>query len=146
MQRGPACLQGRPLRATLNGGVAPSAASASEARSPFMNRITFTLPDVGLREIRGMVYVADGFLVLKIQNALLGMLDTEKEIVRIEPGALEDLRIKRGLFVDRLVLQPRRMDLLDLIPGEHRVAVQLRVWRKYRRELERLIEEFEALS
>lgn len=110
-----------------------------------MTRITFTLPDVGLREIRGMVYVADGYLVLTIKNALLGMLDVDEEVVKIEPGALEDIWIKRGLFRDRLVLQPKGMELLDLIPGEHRVAVKLRVWRTYRQELERLIEEYEAL-
>lgn len=111
-----------------------------------MNRITFTLPDVGLREIRGMVYVADGYLVLKVQNALLDELDVEKDIVKIEPTALADVWIKRGLLRDRLVLEPKRRELLDLIPGEHRNALELRIWRKYRDDLIRLVEEYQELG
>lgn len=108
-----------------------------------MNRLAFTLPDVGLREIKGFVYVDDGYLVLEVQNALLGVLDVEKERIKVEPNALEDLHIKRGLIKDRLVLKPKRVDLLDLVPGDHRVAVELRIWRKHRDDLEALVEESE---
>ena len=111
-----------------------------------MNRLAFTLPEVGLREVKGFVYVDDGYLVLEIQNALLGVLDVDKELIKIKPNALADLRIKRGLFVDRLVLMPKRPELLTLVPGDHRKTVDLRVWRKYRGELEDLIEDFEALK
>jgi hypothetical protein len=111
-----------------------------------MNRVAFTLPDVGLREIKGMAYVDDGWLVLKVQDGLLGVLDVEKKEVRIEPAALEDIRIRRGLLYDKLVLTPRRVDLLDAIPGEHRVSVDLSVWRRHRRDLERLLDELLALA
>lgn len=110
-----------------------------------MNRVAFTLPDVGLREVRGLVYIEEGYLVLQIKNALLGVLDAEKDTFKIEPGALEEVRIKRGFFKDRLVLTPKKADLLDAVPGEHRSAVELRVWRKYRQDLERLVEEFDEL-
>lgn len=92
-----------------------------------------------------MVYVADGYLVLKIQNAFLGEFDVEKEVVKIEAAALKDVWIKKGLFRDRLVLEPKRMELLDLIPGEHRTALELRVWRRYRDDLVRLVEEYEEV-
>lgn len=93
-----------------------------------------------------MAYVEDGFFVLKIQDSLLGMLDAETDILKIEPGALKKVYIKRGLIGDRLVLEPRRAELLDAIPGEHTVAVELRVRRKYRQELEALVDAFDTLT
>lgn len=110
-----------------------------------MIRIPFTLPDVGLREIRGLVYLDEGFLVLRMQNALLGVLDTEQDTFKIEPRALAEIRIRRGLLRDRLVIAPKRMELLDLVPGEHLSSVELRVWRKYRPELQRLVAACEQL-
>jgi hypothetical protein len=110
-----------------------------------MNRIPFTLPDVGLREIRGLVYLEDGFLVLRIKNAVLGLADEKRDMIKIEPKALRDVRIERGLFRDRLVIRPRRADLLDAVPGEHPSAVTLRVGRKHRAALMRLVDEFETL-
>jgi len=111
-----------------------------------MTRIAFTLPDVGLREIKGMAYVDDGWLVLQVQHGLLGLIDVEKKEVRIEPAALEDVHIRRGLFYDRLVLTPRRADLLDALPGEHRTSVNLSVWRRQRADLERLLDEILDLA
>jgi hypothetical protein len=110
-----------------------------------MNRISFTLPDVGLREIRGMVYLEEDFLVLKLDQALLGMIDAEKDIIKIDTNALRDLHVRRGLFRDRLVIRPKKSQLLDLVPGEHRDAVELRVRRKYRPDLMRLVEKFEEM-
>lgn len=110
-----------------------------------MNRVPFTLPDVGLREVRGMVYVEDGFLILRIQNALMGLLDTETDVVKIEPSALETLYVRHGLFRDRLVLQPKRKELLDVVPGEHANTIALRVKRKNRLALLRLMAEYEHL-
>lgn len=110
-----------------------------------MNRVSFTLPDVGLREIRGMAHVEDGFLVLSIEDALLGMADTQKTTVKVAPEAVADLRIDRGLFRDRLVLEPKRTDLLETIPGKHRTDVRMRVSRTQRRELEGLVEDFERI-
>ena len=110
-----------------------------------MTRISFTLPDVGLREIKGMAYVDDdGWLVLKLEDGIAGILDVQTKEVRVEPGALEDVEIRHGLFRDRLVLRPRKPALLDAIPGAHRVSVDLRVSRKQRADLERLLDEIRA--
>lgn len=110
-----------------------------------MNRIPFTLPDVGLRELKGLVYIEDGFLVVRLQDALFGILDEEKRRIEIEPGALEELRVEWRFFKDRLILRPRSTTLLDVIPGEHRAAVELRVWRKYRVDLMQLVADYKAL-
>ncbi|MEM6644681.1 MAG: hypothetical protein AAF730_00360 [Bacteroidota bacterium] len=111
-----------------------------------MNRIAFSLPDVGLREVRGLVYIDDGFLVVQVKNMLLGMVDEEKDTIKIEPPALLSVHIRRGLIWDRLVIQPKKMDLLDMVPGQHKNSVDLRVLRKYRSDLERLLSEYHAIA
>lgn len=110
-----------------------------------LTRVPFTLPDVGLREIKGMAYVEDAWLVLRMEDTLLGIIDADRKEVRIDPAALEDVHVRHGLFRDRLVLVPRRADLLDEIPGEHRVSVDLRVPRRHRADLERLCDDVCAL-
>jgi len=111
-----------------------------------MHRIKFTLPDVGLREISGMVYLEDGYLVLRVEDALMGEIDVEEEIIKIEPQALEYVRLRTGLFKDRLVIKPKRAKLLDLVPGKHESTLDLRVWRTKREQVEDLVEAFRALT
>lgn len=103
-----------------------------------MLRVPFTLPDVGLDEVKGFVYLENGYLVLSLQKVTLGMVEQEPEIFKIEPGALHDVSVKHGLFRDKLVVAPKTMELLDAVPGDHRAAVELRVKRKYRADLEKL--------
>ncbi|GAB5518018.1 MAG: hypothetical protein RhofKO_02690 [Rhodothermales bacterium] len=111
-----------------------------------MNRIAFTLPEVGLREVKGLVYIDEGFLVIQVKNVLLGLVDEEKDTIKVEPPALVSVHIKRGLIWDRLVIRPKKMDLLDIVPGDHKNTVELRVLRKYRRDLERLVDEYDAVA
>ena len=106
-----------------------------------MKPIAFELPDVGLREVSGKVYLDDdGFLIISLQNALFGEFDKEKREVRIEPAALKQIRLEKGVFKDRLVLRPENDRLLKIIPGDHVVEVELRVWRNRRNELRRLVD------
>jgi hypothetical protein len=111
-----------------------------------MNRIEFTLPDVGLREIRGMVYLEDGYLVLKVEDALMGEFDVDEHIIKVEPQALKYVRMRTGLLRDRLVIKPKRAKLLDLVPGKHTSTLELRVRRRDRENLEDLVEAFRALT
>lgn len=110
-----------------------------------MIRVPFTLPDVGLREIEGMVGVEDGFVTIELTNKLLGLIDEDREIIKIEPGALREVRLQRRPFKDRLILAPKKRDLLDLIPGKHPTDIQLRIWRTSRRDTEQLLVAIEAL-
>jgi hypothetical protein len=110
-----------------------------------MTRISFTLPDVGLRELRGTAHVEDGFLVINIEDALLGLADAQRTTLKVAPEALSDVRIDRGLFRDKLIVEPKRASLLDAVPGTHRSDLRLRVSRKQRRDLERLLEDVERL-
>ena len=111
-----------------------------------MNRIPFQLPDVGLREIRGSVYLGERFLVIELEDSLLGEWDKDVRTIDIEPGALSEIRIEKRFFKDRLVLRPTTRTLLDAIPGDHAREVALEIWRNYRRDVVRLVAEFESRS
>ena len=110
-----------------------------------MNRISFTLPDVGLDEIKGMAYVDEGYLILSIQKEFLGMFERDDDTFKIEPGALEECRIERGWFRDKLILKPWDAELLDIVPGRHVTQLTLKVSRKQRHELEALVQSYETL-
>ncbi|MBT3448745.1 MAG: hypothetical protein HOE73_06565 [Bacteroidetes Order II. Incertae sedis bacterium] len=111
-----------------------------------MNRIEFTLPDVGLREIEGFVWIEDGYLVLEVTDKLLGLVDTDTNLIKIEPNALADLHIKHRPFKDRLVLSPKKIDLLEAVPGKHVSSVQLKIWKTKRNEVVELVAEFNAIK
>ncbi len=107
-----------------------------------MNRIPFTLPDDGLREIKGLVYIDEGYLIVKVESTLLGLIDKDEQMVKIEPGALEDLHIKRGIVKDRLVIKPMGVELLDAIPGNHVDEVALKVSKRLHSKLKDLVDGF----
>jgi hypothetical protein len=111
-----------------------------------MHRVAFSLPDVGLRELRGLAYIEDEFLVLRIEDTLAGLMDKKVSTIKILPAALKSVDIHRGLTKDRLVLRPNRSELLDAIPGEHPVALELRVKKKYSRDLDDLLAAYHRLS
>lgn len=110
-----------------------------------MLRIPFSLPDVGLDEVNGMVWVNEGFLVVSVRSSLMGLTDTDKELIQIEPAAVADLSLKKGLFRDKLVITPKSTQLLDMIPGKHPASLDLRIWKKYRTSVEALIDAFYEL-
>lgn len=102
--------------------------------------IPFTLPDdsMGFRERRGTVTMEEGELVLRIQDQLLGVIDSDHAEVRIDPAALSDLVVKRGFLVDKLTVVPLRGESLKAVPGAKLGFLELRVWRKHREALEDL--------
>jgi len=106
-----------------------------------MTPIPFMLPDIGLREIAGSVYLTDTFLVIEIENTLLGAFDKERSIIEVEPGALAEVRLEKGLFKDRFIVRPHGRDLLEAIPGDHAGEVALVIWKIYRKRTRLLVEE-----
>lgn len=108
-----------------------------------MTRIPFELPDVGLREIKGLLSTEDEFLVLELENAFLGEWDKDYETVKIELGALEEVRIEQRVARVWLVLRPKRADLLRALPGKHVREVRLKMWRTRYRALRELVRQIE---
>lgn len=110
-----------------------------------MNRVAFSLPDVGLREIRGLVFVDEEFLVLRIEDSLVGLADKKTHVIKLLPSALEDVSVRRGLASDRLVIRPKRSELLDIVPGQHASALELKIKKKHGADLEGVLADYRML-
>jgi hypothetical protein len=106
-----------------------------------IGRIPFTLPDDGFDEIEGLVYLDDGHLVLDLQSKFLGLGKGDRRVIKVAPTALHDVALDTGLVRDKLRLLPRRLDLLEAVPGKHPREVALRIYRKHRPWTEDLVDE-----
>ena len=106
-----------------------------------MSSIPFQLPDVGLREISGSVYLDEEFLVFEVQDALLGEFDKEHQVIKIEPRALQEIRLDRGILRDRLYIRPKERDLLAVMPGTYQEELRFKIWNIHRGQAEQLVEE-----
>ncbi len=105
----------------------------------FMERIPFELPDVGLREISGHLYIENDFLVIELVDALVGEFDKDKKTIEIEPAALKLLEINTGVLKDKLIVRTYSSEFLKHIPGDHTGEVAFSCWRNHRDRLRRLV-------
>lgn len=109
-----------------------------------MDRTPFKLPDNGLDEVYGFVYLDDEFLVIDLRTSMAGIGKEHRELIKLAPNALAEIRFTTGLFHDKLHIQPNRFDLLDMVPGKHEREVALRIPRKHRTLAEDLAEDIKA--
>lgn len=110
-----------------------------------MERIPFVLPDVGLREISGHLYIENDFLVIELVDALVGEFDKEKKTIEIEPAALQLLELDTGILKDKLVVRTYSSEFLKHIPGDYTGDVTFSCWRNYRDRLRRLVLQMQRL-
>ncbi len=115
--------------------------SGSTAR---MDRLPFTLPDDGLRELTGFVHLDREFLVIDLRSALAGILGKERDVIKVAPTALAEVCFRPGIFRDQIRLRPHEFGLLDAVPGRHDRELALRLKRRYRDEAQRMAEELDA--
>lgn len=109
-----------------------------------MTSIPFTLPDMGLTEVKGLILLDDEFLVFELETALMGEFNKDTHTVKIEPAALQAVYLDHGLVRDQLCIRPKKRDLLDAMPGKYAGELRLKVWRKYRRDAEALVAAVQA--
>lgn len=110
------------------------------------SRILFRAADVGLREIKGALYLEDDeFLVIDIENALVGEFDTKRQLIKVAPRALKEVRLEERRFRDRLYVRPNGPDLLEAMPGSHVVELELKIHPKYREHVDRLLYDLDRL-
>lgn len=107
-----------------------------------MRSIPFKLPDVGLSEVSGFVYFDEEFLVFEVEKALFGEFDGEGQMIKIEPKAVVEIELKKGMFKDKLCIRPKKRDLLRAMPGTFKEEIKLSVSHKYREDAYDLVEEF----
>lgn len=106
-----------------------------------IGRIPFSLPDDGLEEIGGLVWLDDGFLVIDLEAKFLGLGKGERKTIKVAPTALHDVILAHGLIRDKLRILPKQIDLLEAMPGKHPREVVLRIYRKHRPWTEDLVDE-----
>ncbi len=105
-----------------------------------MDSIPFKLADtdLGLTENSGLLYLDNEFLVFEILSGFSGVKRSESQIIKIEPSALEDVRLDHGRLKDVLYIKPKKAELLLAIPGKHKVEVKLKISKRHRRAAENL--------
>lgn len=106
-----------------------------------MERIPFQLPDIGLREIHGKLSLDEEFLVFEVEDALIGEFDKEQSVIKVEPGALREVRLDRGIIRDRISIVPKGDELLTVMPGDYDEELPLKVWKTHRKRAEQLVED-----
>lgn len=105
--------------------------------------LPFGLPSIhlGLTEVTGVLYLDDEFLVLEVGTGVSGGTAKTYRTVKIEPAALADVRLERGLVRDRLLLRPKTAELLAAMPGTHDGTLKLHLSKKHRPTAEHLAHE-----
>jgi hypothetical protein len=97
-----------------------------------MRPIPFELPDTGLREITGKLYVEEPYLVFEVTDGLLGAFDKENQVIKIEIDALDEIHFKKGIVKDKLYIRSKKRDLLDAMPGKYDGVLMLKIWKTHR--------------
>lgn len=99
-------------------------------------RIPFEAEIDDFNEMAGFLYLEDDYLVFEYDILKLGILKANHVVVKAERGLINDLRIKHGLFKDRLFVASHSPKLLNEVPGKHASEIQLNIKRRYRRDLD----------
>lgn len=109
--------------------------------------IPFRISDVGLREIKGHLYLEDDeFIVFDVENSLVGEFDTRRQLIKVAPRALKEVELTEKRFRDRLHIRPNSRELLETMPGSHKFELELKIHRKHRDEVARLLYELDRLK
>ena len=117
----------------------------SKRRGAQTRSIPFQLPDtnLGFTENKGRLYLDEEFLVFEVSSGLSGMTHKKQQKIKLEPKALEAIRLDRGVFKDRLIIRPKRRELFQVMPGMYKDkdVLTMTLWKKYRPDAEHLVDE-----
>jgi hypothetical protein len=99
-----------------------------------MISVPFEISEVhaGFSEARGIMRLEDDFLVFQVQVVTMGLFKRSPETIKIEFGAIDEVRLEKRLVSDRVYIRPRRLRFLEVMPGKHAMEVRLKVKRKHR--------------
>jgi len=122
----------------------------SQRRGDHTSSIPFQLPDtnLGLTENKGRLYLDEEFLVFEVSIGISGGTKKKQQTVKIEPRALEEIRLDRGVFKDRLLIRPKNRELFRVMPGMYKDkdTLTMTIWKKYRADAEHLVDELRRRS
>ena len=113
-----------------------------DAAEEGLDSVPFQLEDtnMGLTENFGLLYMEDEFLVFDLQSGLKGVTRWKRQLVKVEPKAINGIRLRHGKLKDTLLIKPKKNKLLQVIPGDHKIEVKLKIKKKHRSEAERLVQ------
>lgn len=98
-----------------------------------MRSVPFRLDDAygGLAEGRGLARLEGDVLVLEFQlkDSLFGAIKSQVKTLRLAPDDLESIRLRKGWFRRRLLVEARRLEALADLPGVDGTRVALKIAR-----------------
>ena len=106
-----------------------------EGMTPF----TLSATSFGLLEHRGEVFLEGDLLVFHLRCLLGGVENKKQQVVKIEPQALEYVRMDKGQLNDAIYIKPKSTDLLAAVPGKHEDELRLSISRQHRAQSEDLV-------
>ncbi len=107
-----------------------------------MTSIPFSISNAhrGASEMRGTVCVDDDEVVVEMQVKLWSLFKRPPQTFRFDVTDLEEIRHKRSLLGDTVVLRTRPMDLAAQVPGSANGELTLKIKRSRRREVDALLD------
>lgn len=111
-----------------------------------MTRIPFQIDDQHGHRISGLVFLEDEFVVFEIRVKKWGLYEKPTETVKAERSVISHMHFEHGFFNDRLFMVPKRSELLEAIPGNHKGELKLKVAKRYRNEVKRFVDAFARKS
>lgn len=99
--------------------------------------------DNGLSETKGALYIDGEDIVIETQTTTMGLWKRSPREHRLELTDLDTVTHKRGLLGDRLTFRTRPMALVARLPGATEGSLMLSVPRRYRDELDRVLDRLE---
>lgn len=106
-----------------------------------MANIPFEISDSHSDEISGLLLLEEEFVVFEIRVRKWGLYKEPPELVKVEFGVIDNMRFERGFFKDSIFVVPKRSELLDAIPGDHKGELRLKVAKRYREEAQQFVAE-----
>ena len=110
-----------------------------------MISLPFATPDIdgGLSEGKGVLLLDGDEITVRVEVALLGLFDRSVDTVRFDMTDLDEVNYTRRAWGDRLTLRVRPPSIAAQLPGCGQGEIVLKTKRKYRREVDALLDRLE---
>lgn len=122
----------------------------SEMGQEAINRIPFKLPDAnfGMTEIKGFLSLHETLLELRVLSGIPGNTVKKQQVIRIEPRALEAIRLEQGVIQDLLFIRPKTRELFRALPGRYddKEELQLKIGKQHHTAAADLVDAVQQLQ
>ena len=135
-------------RARLRSAIAGFTAELRDREEYDIPGLPFSLPDAGISEVKGGLYLESDYLVLEVVSGLPGVTRSRTRRVEIALEAVESIRFESGLRKDSIFLDCGAR-MLEAIPGHHAGELRMRISRRHRSDadlLARVVRERRSLA